>query len=437
MRAITREVTRPLICARHTLLVSDDADPGDPADQAGLAHVATASFLASRVVPTGGFAVALAGGVALARAAQLAGARIGFGASLAAMLQTIAVMGPARIGIPLTQAASAPWLGRLHARGRSFGAQFAACAAVRATDQLVATAFYIWIILGGFDVYSGTYDALLGELPFVPTGATAAFVATVAGLLLWTVFASLTQVAVYRRGLLGWSAAAARVQPGRGAARAADGTPARRPRFDPRAVAVAAIVAFAVLLASTAWAVLAAVSVWLVLAWATARGDRGPVRAGLALAATLAVGALFFGIASGAGLDLTLQRTARAALLVLVATWLRAAAGEEGLREVARRALRRATWLPAAREASSILDRLGARGGLAASGRALVETVRHVPRKPTPLAGAVLLWIAGEAARFAPAAAEAAPAELRTRTRDRALVALVVAAATTLALPAS
>ena len=43
--------------------------------QAGLAHVATASLLASRVVPTGGYAVALAGGVALARAAQVAGRR--------------------------------------------------------------------------------------------------------------------------------------------------------------------------------------------------------------------------------------------------------------------------------------------------------------------------------------------------------------------------
>ena len=65
--------------------------------QAGLAHVATASFLASRVVPTGGYAVALAGGIALARAAQIAGPRIGYGASIAAMLQAVAVLGPSRI----------------------------------------------------------------------------------------------------------------------------------------------------------------------------------------------------------------------------------------------------------------------------------------------------------------------------------------------------
>ena len=412
-----------------------EAAPHGPADQAGLAHVATASFLASRVVPTGGFAVALAGGVALARAAQTAGARTGYGASLAAMLQTVAVMGPARIGIPLTQALSAPLIGRLHARRTGIAAQFAACAGIRLAEGLVATAIYIWIILGGLGVYAGTYDALLGDLPFVPAGETAALLATVVGLLAWTVFASVVQIAVYRRGLLGWPAATA---PAATAGDPAGADPAltRRPRFDPRAVAIAAVVAFAVLLVSTAWVVLGAVSIWLALAWGTARGDREPIRAGLMLGAVLAAGALSFGLVSGAALDLTLQRAARAALLVLVATWLRAAAGEEGLREVARRGLHRARRLPAAREAAAILDRLGARGGLAASGRALVETVRHVPRRPTPLAGAVLLWIAGEAARFAAAPADAEPAVLRARPHDRALVVLVVAAAATLALPA-
>ncbi|MEA2150270.1 MAG: hypothetical protein QOD69_2100 [Solirubrobacteraceae bacterium] len=414
-------------------MVRNDPDPAGPAEQAGLAHVATASFLASRVAPTGGFAIALAGGVALARAAQCAGARTGYGASLAAMLQTVAVMGPARIGIPLTQALSAPLLGRLHARGAAFAARLAACAGVRLADQLANTAFTIWIILGGVDVYAGTYDTLLGGLPLLPEGAAGALVTTVAALLVWTLFASVVQVAVYRRGLLGWP----RAQAPAGVPARPDERPRRAPRFDPRAVALSAVVAFAVLLASTAWAVLAAVSAWLVLAWATARAESAPVRSGVALAATLAAGALAFGLVSGAGLDLTLQRTARAALLVLVATWLRAAAGEEGLREVARRGLHRARRLPAAAEAAAILERLGARGGLADSGRALVETVRDVPRRASPLAAAVLLWIADEAARFAPAATAPAPAVLRARPRDRALVALAVAAAVTLALPAS
>ena len=407
-------------------------------DHAGLAHVATASFLASRVVPTGGFAVALAGGVALARAAQRAGARIGFGASLAAMLQTVAIMGPARLGIPLTQALSAPLLGRMQARGAAFASQLGACAAVRLVDQLATTAFYIWIVVGGLDVYAATFDALLGDLPILPAGPAGALLVTAAGLVAWTVFASTVQVAVYRRALAGWAAAAggaARPAGERDAHEPSPAAPARRPRYDPRAVALAAAVAFAVLVASTAWVVLAAVSAWLALAWATARADREPVRSGLVLAAMLGGGALAFGLVGGVSLELTLQRTVRAALLVLVATWLRAAAGEDGVREVARRALRRAGRLPAAAEASAILDRLGARGGLAASGRALVAAVRHERRRPAPLAAAVLAWIAGEASRFSPPAGDSQPAMLRARRRDRALVALSLAAAATVALP--
>ena len=73
------------------------------------------SFLAARAAPTGGFWVALAGGVALARVAERRGARQGFGASVAAMLETVAIIGPARFGVPLTQAITAPMLGR--ARG--------------------------------------------------------------------------------------------------------------------------------------------------------------------------------------------------------------------------------------------------------------------------------------------------------------------------------
>jgi hypothetical protein len=194
-------------------------------------------------------------------------------------------------------------------------------------------------------------------------------------------------------------------------------------------VAVAAVVAFCVLIATTAWVVLGAVAVWLAIAWATARADRSPLRAGLALAALLAAGALAFNVIGGSGLDLTLQRTVRAGLLVLVATWLRAAAGEDGVREVARRSLRRARRLPAMGEASEILDRLGAGGALGASGRALVTDLRHVPRRPSALAATVLRWVAGEAERFRAAPALAvAPELLRAAWRDRVLVAGVIAA---------
>ena len=54
------------------------------AASAGPAHVAVVSFLAARAAPSGGFWIALAGGVALARVAQRRGARTGFGASIAA-----------------------------------------------------------------------------------------------------------------------------------------------------------------------------------------------------------------------------------------------------------------------------------------------------------------------------------------------------------------
>ena len=44
------------------------------------------------------------------------------------MLETVAIIGPARFGVPLTQALTAPILGRLHARGVGFWPQLVACA---------------------------------------------------------------------------------------------------------------------------------------------------------------------------------------------------------------------------------------------------------------------------------------------------------------------
>ena len=79
------------------------------------------SFLGSRVAPSAPFWLALPGGVALARVAARLGLRSGYGASAAAILQTVAVMGPARINNPLTQAITAPLLGRMEARGRPPG----------------------------------------------------------------------------------------------------------------------------------------------------------------------------------------------------------------------------------------------------------------------------------------------------------------------------
>lgn len=395
-------------------------------DSSGPAHVATASFLASRSVPTGGFWVALAGGTALARVAQRRGAREGYGASIAATIETVAIMGPARFGVPFTQAVSAPMLGRMHARGLGPLAQILACAAVRVATNAAGVAFFIWVIAGGLDAYAGSYDALAERFGFT-LGERGTLVLTVAGLLAWGAFASWVQVGVYRRGLRDWPAAAPL------AARAAPVPPSsRRGRFDPRAVTVAAFVAFGLLLSGTAWPLLAAVATWLALAWLLSRPDSSAVPTGLALAALLAGGAFLFVWGGGLGLDEALRRAARAGLLVLVATWLRAAARVEGLREVARRSLGRLSRVPCVPEAARTLDAIGSEGRLAESGRALIEALRGVERRPLPFLDAVLGWVTAESARFTPGL-PAAPLALRVRAFDVALVLAAAAPAAALA----
>ena len=394
---------------------------GAPEETAGPAHVATVSFLASRAVPSGGFWVALAGGTALARVAQRRGSREGYGASLAAMLETVAIMGPTRLSVPLTQAVTAPMLGRLEARSIAPFAQVLACAAIRLLLNGLGAAFFIWVIAGGLDAYAGSYDALAERLGFT-VGESGTLLLTLASLLAWGGFASTVQVSVYRRGLRDWP----QPTPGEGAgpaeARSHDG------RFDPRAVALAAAIGFALLLAGTEWMLLGAVAAWLAVVWALSRPDPAAVPTGLALAALLAAGALIFTLGGGLGLELALRRAARAALLVLVATWLRAAAGAAGLREVSRRALGRLRRLPAAPEAARVLDQIGSEGRLAAAGRALADSLRDVERRPVPLLDAVLGWVAGEAARFR-VGAPPPGLVLRARVADAGLLAASLAPA--------
>jgi hypothetical protein len=116
-------------------------------DATGLTHVATVSFLASRAAPSGQFWLALGGGVALARAAALRGAATGYGAAAAAILQTVAVMGPARVNAPLTQALNAPVLGRLHARGAGRSVQLLACLGIRLVHYAVLGAAFVFVVL--------------------------------------------------------------------------------------------------------------------------------------------------------------------------------------------------------------------------------------------------------------------------------------------------
>ncbi len=385
------------------------------------------SFLAARAAPSGGFWIALAGGVALARVAQQRGARLGFGASAAAMLETVAIIGPARFGIPFTQAVSAPMLGRLEARGWTVVAQVLACAVVRVLHNAVTTAFFIWVITGGLDAYVGTYDALARRVG-LEVGTADALILTAAGLVVWGAFASTIQVLVYRRGLAGWDAAAADLPHERAITlpnvrRVGPRNPSRR--FDPRAITVAAAIAFTLLLASTSWLLLSAVALWLAIAWLAARPDKEPLKTGLAFAAILAGGALIFSLGGGLGLDTALRRASRAALLVLVATWLRGAAGAEGLREVSRRALGRLRRLPAAPEAAAVLDQIASEGRIVAAGRTLAARVSGVEKRPVPFLDAVLGWVVAESAEHEPAPPPERRA-LRVRARDVVLIALAL-----------
>ena len=147
--------------------------------------------------------------------------RLGFGASAAAMLETVAIIGPARFGVPLTQALTAPILGGLHARGVGFWPQLGACALVRLLHNAATTAFFIWVIAGGLDAYAGTYDAI-GRHVGIEVGTADAVVLTLVSLLAWAAFASTVQVLVYRRGLRAWDAAGASTN---------DSTEGRRPRI--------------------------------------------------------------------------------------------------------------------------------------------------------------------------------------------------------------
>jgi hypothetical protein len=305
---------------------------------------------------------------------------------------------------------------------------------VRLAQNGATTAFFIWVITGGLDAYAGTYDAI-GRHIGLEIGSADALVLTAIGLVAWAAFASTVQVLVYRRGLASWDQLAAHptdIDPNMSGQRKPRDE--FEPRFDPRAVTLAALVAFALLLSGTEWVLLAAVSAWLALAWAAARPDKEPLKTGLAFAALLAGGAFLFGLGAGLGLDVALRRMVRAGLLVLVATWLRGAAGAEGLREVSRRALGRLHRLPGAPEAALVLDQIAAEGRLAAAGRTLLDKLSGVRARPLPLLDAVLGWVVHESKAFKAAAPRRAATALAVGPLDLVLVLLAAAPALGVAL---
>jgi hypothetical protein len=398
--------------------------PATEPEALGLAHVASASFVASRVAPTAPFWLALPGGVALARAGARLGLSRGYGASVAATLQGVAILGPLRVSGPLTQAMTAPLLGRLDARRAPVTAQVAACLLLRLVHYAVLTAFGIWLVLGGLDAFVRAYETTTGWLGFLPQGTTGALLVLVVTQVAQALFFSTVQVIVYRRALRRWptdaSAAAAPIEPAE--------APAPAPAaHDPRALALAALFAFAVLLAGTAPALLAGVGAWLAVATLVARPRDGQVvRVGAALALLLALATLVGGLVGGLGAAHAAERAVRAALLVLVATWLRAAAGPEGMREVFAALLARLRRLGWAREAGDLLARLDSAARLAGAGRALLDALRDVRMRPVPVADATVAWVAAEASRGPGAAAARTGRRAGLRGRDRALVALAL-----------
>jgi hypothetical protein len=389
------------------------------ATPAGLAHVAAVSFLAARAAPSGSFWLSLAGGAALAREAEVRGMRAGYASSAAAMLQTVAIVGPLRFNAPLTQALSAPLLGAMHARGRRPAALFAAALAIRVVHYTILSAFGLFVLLGpkGF---KGSYEALFGWLPLLPHGLAGALILTAISNLAFAIFFSAIQTGFYRHALHGWSARALEESPRRAAPPPAG---AELAGADPRAALIAAAAVTAVLLVSHSWPVLATGAVWLAAAAVMARhGEREVLHVGLLLSVLLAVGTVVASLIGGLGAEQAASRGLRGALLVLVATWVRLAGGSAGLREAFRRMLERMRRLPGARDAGEILSELDSSRLLSGSAKALGDRLRGVRRRPVPVADAVLVWAAQEA-RSLPAHEPAHAAELRLRARDLALTA--------------
>jgi hypothetical protein len=135
----------------------------------------------------------------------------------------------------------------------------------------------------------------------------------------------------------------------------------------------------------------------------------------------LAAGTLIRSLVGGLGVDEAASRTVRAALLVLVATWMRVAASSAGLREAFRRGLLRLRRVPGAADAAHLLGELDSPRLLAGSAAALQDRMRGVPHRPLPVVDQVLQWAAHEAHAIAPRSDQGPATVLRVRVRDATL----------------
>src|SRR5437588_591633 len=318
----------------------------------------------------------------------------------------------------------------MQARGRRPVTQFLACLAIRLVHYAILTAFTVLVLLGP-KAYAGTYRTLFGWLPWLPSGLAGALILTAIGNVAFAIFFSVIQTGFYRHALSGWSA---RSLPSSESQWALPPEPAEAGGTDPRVALIVATLVTVVLLFSHSWVVLAAVTAWLALAATMARyRDRDVLRVGLLVALIVAVGTLAASLIGGLGLNEAASRAVRGALLVMVPTWLRLAAGSAGLREAFRRTLLRLRRIPGAREASEILGEIDSGALLEGSAKALRDRLRGIGAKPMEIANAVLTWAAQEAESL-PVHEPRPASPLRFRPRDATLVFSVLIPASALAV---
>ncbi len=360
---------------------------------AGMANVAALTFLAARAVPLG-WTVAIAGGVPLARVAERDGARAGYAAAGASLVETMSIMGPARMGIPIPHAASAPWLGALAGRRKGFLVLALAGSLVRLLYYGVTSAISILLIVG-LDAYLGTYQHVRHLVGVLPAGRSWALILTAVATGAWSLGAGLIQAWVIRRGLRRWSQASVGIEA------PSPATDPDRPAPPRRAgtMVLVALAGFAAALASTDPRAIGALSLALALIWVLTRAGAGNVLRGLALAAPLALSTFAFGAFGGIGMNIAARRAARVALLVLIAVWVRAAAGSEGLRDVSLRVVRRLARFPTLGLAAAVLGASAGIGDYGQGARRLGRCLGAAQRRPVAVIDAALSWVAEESVR--------------------------------------
>ncbi|MGI8413367.1 MAG: hypothetical protein ACR2LV_08480 [Solirubrobacteraceae bacterium] len=358
-----------------------------------MANVAALTFLAARAVPLG-WTVAIAGGVPLARVAERDGARAGYAAAGASLVETMSIMGPARMGIPIPHAASAPWLGALAGRRKGFLVLALAGSLVRLLYYGVTSTISILLIVG-LDAYLGTYQHVRHLVGILPAGRSWALILTAVATGAWSLGAGLIQAWVIRRGLRRWSQASAGIEAPAPAADPGRPAPPRRAGT----MVLVALAGFAAALASTDPRAIGALSLALAVVWFFTRAGTRDLLRGLALAAPLALSTFGFGAFGGIGTEMAAQRAARVTLLVLIAVWVRAAAGSEGLRDVSLRVVRRLARFPALGLAAAVLGASAGIGDYGQGARRLGRCLGAARRRPVAVVDAALSWVAEESVR--------------------------------------